>query len=102
VSLASQQQVLAARVAALQVRSALLRQAMAADAQVLRTPLALVDGLCRTGALLRAQPHWLVLAGAALVAWRPRASWRWAARGWRAWRWWRRSQRWLSAPRPGP
>ena len=89
-----QHRALALRRQQLLARSGQLRQQLARDAQVLRTPLALADQVRHGWRWLQARPHWLGLGVAVLVAWRPRRVWWWAGRLWAGWRLWQRLQRW--------
>ena len=96
----AQQQALADRGRQLQARSAALRGQVAVDADVLRTPLALADQLRRGWHWLKANPHWVGVAVALLVVWRPRRLAWLAGRLWAGWRLWQRLHRWRS--RLGP
>ena len=79
-------EVLAQRQTELLMRSALLRERLASDVQVLRRPLALADNL-RTGwNWLRAHPEAPLVAAAVVVVMRPRRALSWAARLWWGWR----------------
>lgn len=96
----AQQQTLADRGRQLQARSAALRGQLAVDADVLRTPLALADQVRRGWHWLKANPHWVGVAVALLVVWRPRRVAWLAGRLWAGWRLWLRLHRWRS--RLGP
>ena len=96
----AQQQALADRGRQLQARSAALRGQLAVDAQVLRTPLALVDQVRRGWRWLKAHPQWVGVGAALLVLWRPRRLAWLAGRLWAGWRVWQRLHRWRS--RLGP
>ena len=100
----AQQQALAERGRQLQARSAVLRGQLAADADVLRTPLALADQVRRGWQWLKAHPQqvaiWAGVAMAVLVVWRPRRLAWLAGRLWAGWRLWQRLHRWRS--RLGP
>ena len=96
----AQQQALADRGRQLQARSAALRGQVAVDADVLRTPLALADQVRRGWHWLKANPHWVGVAVALLVVWRPRRLAWLAGRLWAGWRLWQRLHRWRS--RLGP
>jgi hypothetical protein len=96
----AQQQALADRGRQLQARSAALRGQLAVDADVLRTPLALADQVRRGWQWLKANPHWVGVAVAVLVVWRPRRLAWLAGRLWAGWRLWQRLHRWRS--RLGP
>ena len=100
----AQQQALAHRGRQLQARSAALRGQLTVDADVLRTPLALADQVRRGWHWLKANPHWVGVAVALLVVWRPRRVARLAGRLagqiWAGWRLWQRLHRWRS--RLGP
>lgn len=90
----AQHQALAQRRRQLQEHSALLRDQLAADAQVLRTPLALADQVCRGWRWLKANPQWIGVGVAVLVVWRPRRLAWLGGRLWAGWRLWRRLQHW--------
>ncbi len=90
----TQQHALAERGRALQARSAALRGQLAVDAQVLRTPLALVDQVRRGWQWLKAHPQWVGVGVALLVLWRPRRVAWLAGRLWAGWRLWQRMHRW--------
>lgn len=94
----SQQQALAERGRALQARSTALRGRLAADAQVLRTPLALADQVRRGWHWLKTHPQevgiGVAVGVAVLVLWRPRRVAWLAGRLWAGWRLWQRLQRW--------
>lgn len=78
------------------VRSAELRMTLAAQAQVLQVPLALVDQ-ARAGVYwLRSHPQWPLGALALLAVVRPRRTLRWATRLWWSWGLYQRMQQWLS------
>ena len=96
----AQQQALADRGRQLQARSAALRGQLAVDADVLRTPLALADQVRRGWHWLKTNPHWVGVAVAVLVVWRPRRVAWLAGRLWAGWRLWQRLHRWRS--RLGP
>jgi hypothetical protein len=96
----AQQQALADRGRQLQARSAALRGQLAVDADVLRTPLALADQVRRGWHWLKANPHWVGVAVALLVVWRPRRLAWLAGRMWAGWRLWQRLHRWRN--RMGP
>lgn len=96
----AQQQALADRGRQLQARSAALRGQLAADAEVLRTPLALADQVRRGWHWLKANPQWVGVAVALLVVWRPRRLAWLVGRMWAGWRLWQRLHRWRS--RLGP
>jgi YqjK-like protein len=96
----AQQQALAERGRQLQARSAALRGQLAVDADVLRTPLALADQVRRGWHWLKVNPHWVGVAVAVLVVWRPRRLAWLAGRLWAGWRLWQRLHRWRS--RLGP
>jgi hypothetical protein len=86
---------LAARRAALLLRSAQLREQLAGHAQAFR-PAVLVADRVRTGTQwLQRNPAWALLGAAALAGMtvvRPRATWRLAARAWSGWQLLRRVQ----------
>jgi hypothetical protein len=81
------------------LRSSELRGRLAADAQVLRRPLALADQVRAGWRWLRAYPELPVAAVVVVALLRPRRALRWSWRGWAAWRRWRRLQRWLAPAR---
>ena len=100
----TQHQALAQRRQQLQQRSALLRGQLAADAQVLRTPLALADQVRLGWRCLKDHPQWVgvgVGVGVAvLVVWRPRRLAWLAGRLWAGWRLWQRLHRWRGVLAP--
>jgi YqjK-like protein len=96
----AQQRALADRGRQLQARSAALRGQLAVDADVLRTPLALADQVRRGWHWMKANPQWVGVAVALLMAWRPRRLAWLAGRLWAGWRLWQRLHRWRS--RLGP
>ena len=96
----AQHQALAQRRQQLQDRSALLRNQLADDAQVLRTPLAVADQVRQGWRWLKAHPQWVGVGVAVLVVWRPRRLAWLAGRLWAGWRLWQRLHRWRSALAP--
>ena len=79
------------------VRSAELRITVAAQSEVLKTPLALADQV-RTGVYwLCRHPAWPLGVFVALAAVRPQRALRWAGRLWWGWTSVRRAQIWLAA-----
>jgi len=74
-------------------RSAELRQALALQTNVLRTPLALADRLRDGWHWLREHPELPLTAAAVLLVLRPRSAWRWSQRLWWGWHALRRLQR---------
>ena len=96
----AQHQALAQRRQQLQDRSAVLRDQLAVDAQVLRTPLALADQVRRGWRWLKANPQWVGVAVAVLVVWRPRRLAWLAGRLWAGWRLWQRLHRWRGVLAP--
>jgi hypothetical protein len=89
-------QVLALRRERLLARSAVLREHLAADGQVLVAPLAAADQVHAGLRWLRAHPEWPLAAGVLLVALRPGRALRLASRAWWAWRLYRRGRRLLA------
>lgn len=82
---------LAERRQALLVRSALLREQLAADVEAL-APLGTVANQVQDGAMwVKRHPLWVGVAVALLVAWRPRKT---LSAGWRLWGWWQTARRW--------
>ena len=81
------------------VRSSDLRGRLAADARVLRRPLALADRVREGWRWLRAHPELPITAAVVVAVLRPRRALRWSWRAWAAWRRWRRLQRWLAPAR---
>ena len=96
----AQQQALAQQRQQLQDRSAVLRGQLAADARVLRTPLALADQVRQGWRWLKAHPQWVGVGVALLVVWRPRRLAWLAGRLWASWRLWQGLQRWRGALAP--
>lgn len=96
----AQQQALAQRRRQLQDRSEALRGQLAADAQVLRTPLALADQVRHGWRWLKANPQWVGVGVAVLVVWRPRRLAWLAGRLWAGWRLWQRLYRWRGVLAP--
>jgi hypothetical protein len=96
----AQHQALAQRRQQLQDRCALLRGRLADDAQVLRTPLALVDQVRAGWRWLKANPQWVGVGVAVLVVWRPRRLAWLGGRLWAGWRLWQRLHRWRGALAP--
>jgi len=86
---------LALRQRVLLVRSAELRGRFAADAAVLRRPLALADRVHEGWRWLRAHPEAPMAALVAVAVLRPRRAWRWGLRLWWGWRTVRRLQQQL-------
>jgi hypothetical protein len=78
-------QELARRHQQLLVRSAELRVALAHQARVLQTPLALADQARAGLHWLRAHPQWPLGALLLLAVTRPRRALRWASRLWMGW-----------------
>jgi hypothetical protein len=79
----------------LQFQSVALREQWANHALGLRPLCTGIDRVDDGFAWLRRYPHVFAAVGAALLAARPRALWRWTRRGWLAWQFWRRGGRWL-------
>lgn len=90
-------QELALRRQSLVVRSGQLRLTLAAQAEVLRAPLALVDTARDGLEWLRRNPYAVVGPVMLLAALRPARALRWAGRLWWGWRTFRQSGRWLAA-----
>jgi hypothetical protein len=92
----------------LRLRSALLRDQWAVEAQSWEAPLNMADRVIDGARWLRRHPEWPVGVAAVVVVARPRLLLRWAGRGLWAWQIWRRArphvrslQRWWDpAPRP--
>lgn len=82
----------------LRIRSAELRLRLANEAQVLETPLALIDQARAGVTWLRRHPQWLVGALALLGLIRPQRATRWAARLWWGWGLYQRMQQRLGKP----
>jgi hypothetical protein len=81
------------------LRSTELRVAIAAQSQVLKTPLALGDQVRAGLQWLYLHPAWPLGALVALLVGRPQRALRWGGRVWWAWITLRRVQGWLSARR---
>jgi len=77
---------LALRQQLLRLRSTELRGRLAADAAVLRQPLALADRVREGWRWLRANPAAPIAAVVVVAVLRPRRVWRW---GWKLWWGWR-------------
>jgi hypothetical protein len=86
-------QALQQRQLALMLRSAELRQDLAAQMAPLRAPLALADRVREGWRWLRANPEGPIAAAVVITILRPRRAWRWGVRLWWGWRTWRRLQR---------
>lgn len=74
-------------------RSTELRGRLAADAVVLRRPLALADRVREGWRWLRAHPEVPLAALVVVAVLRPRRAWRWGLRAWSGWLTLRRLQR---------
>lgn len=79
---------LATRHGALKVRIAAQRDALAAQAQPLKSALAKADVVMEGADWLKHHPAAIGLAVAAVVVARPARAWRWAKRGFVVWRGW--------------
>jgi hypothetical protein len=90
---------LALRQQLLRLRSTELRGRLAADAAVLRQPLAVADRLREGWRWLYAHPEAPVAALVVLAVLRPRRVWRWGWKLWWGWRTVRRLQRRLHPAR---
>ena len=81
------------------MRSADLRDRMAAHAEGLAPLFNAADQLRAAGAAVRRHPEWVAGVVVVLAIARPRFVWRWAQRGFVGWRIWK-SVRHLLAPLP--
>lgn len=86
---------LAARKQRLLIRSALLRQTLGDQAQVLKRPLALIDQVQTRLQWLARNPKWPVAALMVLLILRPRRTLVWSGRIWRLWKLFKRSKNWI-------
>ena len=75
------------------LRSTELRGRLAADAVVLRRPLALADRVREGWRWLRVHPEVPLAALVVVAVLRPRRAWRWGLRAWSGWLMLRRLQR---------
>lgn len=80
---------LALRKQRLRLRSAALREAWASNVSGIGPVFSAADGIRNAAAWVRSHPLFLVAAGVAMAAARPRAVFRWARRGALAYRLWR-------------
>jgi len=90
---------LALRQQLLRLRSTELRGRLAADAAVLRQPLALADRVREGWRWLRANPAAPIAAVVVVAVLRPRRVWRWGWKLWWGWRALRQLQRRLQPAR---
>jgi hypothetical protein len=102
----NRRQLLATERALLRVRSGLLRDQLAAEAEGWKNPLAMADRVVDGARWLRQHPEVPVGVVAVLAVTRPRVLLRWAGRGVWAWQLWRRAkphvrslQHWWDLPR---
>lgn len=79
----------------LRQRSAMLRDRIGQDVQVLRRPLEAADAARAGLRWLREHPEVPVGLAVAAVVVRPSRVWHWGWRLWGAWQAWRRLQRWV-------
>lgn len=80
-------------------RSSQLRLTLADQAQVFKSPLALVDQLRNGLQWVYRNPHWPLGAMLVLAVMRPRRALMWGGRMWWGWKMFQRARKW-SATRP--
>lgn len=78
------------------MRSQTLRRQIAADAQVFKPPLALVDQLRDGLRWLARNPEWPAGVLVFLLVARPAVALRWGMRAWSGWQMWRRVRRFMA------
>lgn len=78
------------------MRSQTLRRQIAADAQVFKPPLALVDQLRDGLRWLARNPEWPAGVLVFLLVARPAVALRWGMRAWSGWQLWRRARRFMA------
>lgn len=79
--------------------SAQLRVKLGQQAQVLQGPLALADQARATFNWLLGNPVWPMLAGLALLGWKPLGVLTWGSRLWWLWRGYQKLRLWLAPQR---